>query len=268
MTHEPVPPRNLTRGAAASRRAPAALPARRNVSPNAAQRARVSAPCRGVALRQSWNVPPGPSRAAETVPSSPGSGRSDGGQDGTAVPPGSAARGHPVGAAAGSSGGNACPVGRPGRATATTVPAAAMAASAARTYPLRRPAAVVMVSPFVAPGRAGGHELVLWRWRLDVAVAVAGTAVVVGVLVAAVALRNGIGGLGRRCGGRCGWRADRGVRRPGMVVVRGGRLGRRGYLEPESAGRVEAVALGLAGGGVPEVGVEGMPVIGGLDCAV
>jgi len=126
-----------------------------------------------------------------------------------------------------------------------------------------------MVSPSLC--RARDPELVLWPWavQLKVAVAVAGAAVVVGVAVAAVALRDGVGGLGGRGGGRCGWRTDRGVRRPGMVVVmRRSRRGRRGDLVPDSAGCVGAEACGLAGGGIGGVGVERMPVVGGLDRAV
>jgi len=45
--------------------------------------------------------------------------------------------------------------------------------------------------------------------RLDVAVAVTGAAVVVSVLVAAVALRDGIRGLGRCHGRPRGWRGGR-----------------------------------------------------------
>src|SRR5262249_34543065 len=109
-----------------------------------------------------------------------------------------------------------------------------------------------------------------WWSRLDVAVAVAGAAVVVGVVIAAVALRHGIGGLGRRCGGRGGWGAGRGGGPPGVGVVvrRRARRWGRGLLLPQFAPCVEGGALGLAGGGVREVGVEGMPVVGGLDRAV
>src|SRR5215469_17542290 len=42
---------------------------------------------------------------------------------------------------------------------------------------------------------------------------------------------------------------------------------RHGYLVPDPARCVEAVALGLPGGSVRDVGVEGMPVVGGLDGA-
>jgi len=60
--------------------------------------------------------------------------------------------------------------------------------------------------------------------RLDVAVAIAGAAVVVGVLVAAVALRDGVGGL-RWCGRRWrGWCGRGVVHRPGVVVMRHGGL--------------------------------------------
>src|ERR1700722_3218632 len=102
--------------------------------------------------------------------------------------------GHPAGAAAGTSRGNASPDERPGKANTTTVMArgagAARAAIAASAY-LPRPA---------APGDHGSSHL-------DVAVAVAGAAVVVGVLVAAVVLWDGIRGLDRsrgRGGGRSG----------------------------------------------------------------
>jgi hypothetical protein len=70
--------------------------------------------------------------------------------------------------------------------------------------------------------------------RLDVAVTIARAAVVVGVLVTAVALRDGIGWRGRCSGRRRGgrrWRGDRHMHRPGMVVAmvsRGGLRRRRG----------------------------------------
>ena len=57
--------------------------------------------------------------------------------------------------------------------------------------------------------------------RLDVAVAIAGAAVVVGVLVAAVALRDRVGGRGGCSGRRRGRRGGRGGRRRGMGVMAG-----------------------------------------------
>src|SRR6266567_8620091 len=67
--------------------------------------------------------------------------------------------------------------------------------------------------------------------HLDVAIAVARAAIVVGVLVTAVALRDGIGGLGRCGGRRRGWCSGRGVRRRQMMVtVRRSRWLRRGVL--------------------------------------
>src|SRR5262249_16208783 len=44
----------------------------------------------------------------------------------------------------------------------------------------------------------------------------------------------------------------------------GGRAG-RGHLPPLAARDVQAVALGHAGGGVGHVGVQRVPVVGGLD---
>ncbi len=43
------------------------------------------------------------------------------------------------------------------------------------------------------------------------------------------------------------------------------RLAGRGDLVPQPAVQVEPVAVGLAAGGVADVGVQGMPVVGGLD---
>jgi len=62
--------------------------------------------------------------------------------------------------------------------------------------------------------------------RLDVAVAIAGTAVVIRVMIPAVALRDGIGGRrrGRRRGGRGGCGAHR--REMAVLVRRSGWLGR------------------------------------------
>src|SRR4029077_8487623 len=54
---------------------------------------------------------------------------------------------------------------------------------------------------------------------LVVAVAFTGPAVVVSVMVAAVALRDRVRGLGRCHGRGRGWRRDCGVRRPGMVMM-------------------------------------------------
>ena len=41
-----------------------------------------------------------------------------------------------------------------------------------------------------------------------------------------------------------------------------------GYLMPQPAVQVEVIAMGLAGGGISDVGVQGMPVVGGLRRAV
>src|ERR1700686_1478343 len=41
-----------------------------------------------------------------------------------------------------------------------------------------------------------------------------------------------------------------------------------GYLVPHPAVQVEVIAVGLAGGGISDVGVQGMPVVGGLRRAV
>ena len=41
-----------------------------------------------------------------------------------------------------------------------------------------------------------------------------------------------------------------------------------GYLVPQAAVQVEVIAVGLAGGGISDVGVQGMPVVGGLRRAV
>src|SRR6516162_6448414 len=111
-----------------------------------------------------------------------------------------------AGAAAGCSGGNAGPAGRPGWASAmalmaTTATAAVTAASISLprrrvgivmglTYPSARARSrgrVPRPELGIAAGRRGA------RRRLDVAVAIAGAPVVVGVLVSAVALRDGIG---------------------------------------------------------------------------
>jgi hypothetical protein len=40
------------------------------------------------------------------------------------------------------------------------------------------------------------------------------------------------------------------------------------YLVPQPAVQVEVIAVGLAGGGISDVGVQGMPVVGGLRRAV
>src|SRR5258706_277954 len=128
MTHDPVPPRNVTPRAAASWRALAASSDRRSLSRNAAQSCSRSVPCGGV-------PPPGPGA-------------------GVIFPPLLCRRGR---------------------------------GPAAGNWTVER-----------APALRRGP-------RSDVAVAVAGAAVVVGVLVTAVALRDGIGGLGGRDGG---WRGD------------------------------------------------------------
>ena len=41
-----------------------------------------------------------------------------------------------------------------------------------------------------------------------------------------------------------------------------------GYLVPQPAVQVEVIALGLAGGGISDVGVQGMPVLAGLRRAI
>src|SRR5690348_10129858 len=114
-------------------------------------------------------------------------------------------------------------------ATAAMAKTAAIAASG----PPRRAMWAVMGLTFrsARPGPALGRDR--WpgcdvRWlRLDVAVAIAGAAVVVGVLVAAVALRNGVGRLRRSRGGRRG----RGVvHRAGMAVMMRHRRRRRGGM--------------------------------------
>src|SRR5215471_9174789 len=57
-----------------------------------------------------------------------------------------------------------------------------------------------------------------------------------------------------------------------VAASAGGRRGRgrpgRGHLVPDAAGCVDAIALGLAGSAVRDVGVERVPVVHGLGCAV
>src|SRR5260370_33537125 len=113
MTHEPVPPWNLTPVAAASRWAAAVLSARRNLSRKAAQCARLSAPCRGVALRYSWYPPPGPSLAAVTGAGAAGVGGMEGGGEANAGSVVCGAWGRAVCAAPEASGAGGEPV-RPG----------------------------------------------------------------------------------------------------------------------------------------------------------
>jgi len=102
---------------------------------------------------------------------------------------------------------------------------AATAASAAAAYLTRLTVGVVMgvlhpsAGPVPPERRFVAGAMACRVRRLDVAVAVTGTAVVVGVLVTAVALRDGIGGLGRSGGWRRRRSAGRAVHRPGMVVV-------------------------------------------------
>src|SRR6516164_8522498 len=103
--------------------------------------------------------------------------------------------------------------------------AAAVIAASVR---LPRHAVRVVIGPTSRSAGPGPHTWgarpVAWAVvcgvRLDVAVSVAGAAVVVGVLVAAVALRDRIRGRGGdRRRGRGGRRGGRGVRGPGTVVV-------------------------------------------------
>jgi len=124
------------------------------------------------------------------------------------------------------------------------VPAAPRGAGGHCPSPIPEPGARARTGrgPVAGSAARGGR-------RLDVAVAIAGAAVVVGVLVAAVALRDGIGGLGGchgrrwrrgRGGRRRRRRGDRGVRRRGLGVTvrRTGRLGRggvRGWVSGRAA---------------------------------
>ncbi len=135
--------------------------------------------------------------------------------------------------------GNARPGERAVRANATAVMAMATMAAIATSMCLPRRAvrAVTgLLSSFSpAGGPAAGGTMpaaaVCGGRQLDVAIAVARAAIVVGVLVTAVALRDGIGGLGRCGGRRRGWCSGRGVRRRQMMVtVRRSRWLRRGVL--------------------------------------
>jgi hypothetical protein len=58
--------------------------------------------------------------------------------------------------------------------------------------------------------------------------------------------------------------------RPSRVTRAGGSRSSagNGYLMPEPAVQVEVIAVGLAGGGISNVGVQGMPVVDGLHRAV
>ena len=154
------------------------------------------------------------------------------------MPFGSARCGHPAGAAAGCSAGNACPGGRPGGANATTV-MAMTAMARRRSRPARTCRAARCGRSLLAPhpagpaGTAGSGTAAAdggRRAAVDVAVAIAGAAVVVGVLVAAVALRDRIGGGGGWGGRRRGRRGGRGGRR------RGGRDGARAGVRRRAAG--------------------------------
>src|SRR6266487_5712921 len=106
MTQDPVPPRNRTPSAAESLRAVDASSSVSRLSRNLAQLLRFSPPCRGVALRYNTIAPAGSRLATDTAPRSPVTGRTDGGNESTAVPFGSVIWDHPTGAALGLSAGN------------------------------------------------------------------------------------------------------------------------------------------------------------------
>ena len=55
---------------------------------------------------------------------------------------------------------------------------------------------------------------------------------------------------------------------PGDEAGRSRSSAGNGYLMPQPAVQVEVIAVGLAGGGISDVGVQGMPVVGGLRRAV
>src|SRR6266496_2083745 len=128
-------------------------------------------------------------------------------------------------------------------AAATDAPAAAAAFAVARPIPLVPPRMTtrlivemdIDVSRFLYGTfvRSAGGCRPTWHRKRCSGQFVAGREQ---ALVTAVALRDGIGRLGGRRGRWRRWRAGRGVRRPAMVMHRG-RLGRRGYLVPDPAGR-------------------------------